>query len=695
MSLDSFPALKDHVLQLASAAAPGSDARTWKLSDPPDETVGDLSLACHGAAKSLGKNPKELAETIAAALAGDEAIAEASALNGFCNLRLAPQVIFAAAAPSLGERAHQYGRGTDTPGAPWLVEYCGPNTNKPLHIGHLRNCILGSSVARIADLYGRDVLHYNIINDRGIHICKSMVAYDRFGEGTTPQSTGEKGDHFVGRFYSLFASKAAEEFDRWTQGPGQEALAEYLKEHQESLATAADLKLRRRFLEERVKEGQKLTFKPKKVKPDRYPELMTKEGLDDAYQSWLTERQALLEETRQKEGVQRFLKVSARTFEAETSEIHAQSRDYLRRWEENDPEIRELWRTMNGWVLEGLNQTYQRLGIGFDHEDFESDTYLLGKDIVDQLLSKDMARRREDGAVVFDMPAKKQGEPPLEKVLLRADGTSVYITQDLGTLTRRLDRHSPDRLVYVVGSEQELHFELLFEVVDRLRPGTKEQCEHLSYGMVELPHGKMKSREGEIIEADEFLNDVRRAAEDQVRSRSPELEDAEVQHRAEVLAMAAVKYHLLKFSKRSTVKFDVESALDMTGKTGPYSLYALARIRSIQRKLEEAADPAKANPALLAPQEASLLLTVARLPEAVEVATQDLEPYHLADAVYKLAKAFNSYYTARDESGGTRFPVVQCEDGELRNTRATVLAMVAQALENGLRVLGIETLEQM
>jgi arginyl-tRNA synthetase len=375
------------------------------------------------------------------------------------------------------------------------------------------------------------------------------------------------------------------------------------------------------------------------------------------------------------------------------------TRDYLRRGEATDPEIRALWRKMNDWVLAGIEQTYRRLGVRFDHVDYESDVYLLGKEIVGKLLAKAVARKNADGAVVFEQPGKAAGEPPSEKVLLRADGTSVYITQDLGSLARRYERHHPDRVVYVVGSEQELHFETLFALVDRFIPGFGRRCVHLSYGMVELPHGKMKSREGEIIEADGFLDTVHEAAEAQVRSRSPELPAEEAARRGEVIGLAAVKYNLLKFSKRSTVKFDVDEALDMNGRTGPYCLYALARIRSILRRVEAGGGKVALDLAVdasrLAPVEAQLLLSVARFPTAVGTAVRDLEPYHVADHVYRLAKEFNSYYTAASPAGKTLYPVLQCDEPATRALRVSLLRLIETALETGLQLLGIATLQEM
>ena len=520
----------------------------------------------------LKQKPDDIAARLAETLAAQDFVAGAEAAKGFCNVRLEPAALLKTVVHESLEDAANFGRADDA-GERWLIEYSGPNTNKPLHIGHLRNTILGAAMSRVVQAYGHEVLRYNIVNDRGIHICKSMVAYQRFGKGETPESSGTKGDQLVGSYYSRFAKEAAAEFEAWAAEHGQRELEELVTRDRDAIAESADRGLRKRFLERFVKDGGKLSFKPKKVKAQHFREKMAgEEGLEDRYQAWRDEHADEVHKAEHDEGVKRYQAASARRFEAEVSELHAAARDTLRRWEEEDPETRELWRTMNSWVLAGIEETYQRLGVGFDHVDYESETYLLGKDVVSSMLEAGIATRREDGAIVYD--AGGDGPP---KVLLRADGTSVYITQDLGSLLRRVERHDPARLVWVVGSEQELHFKLLFELVDRVQPGLGARCTHLSYGMVELPHGKMKSREGEIIEADGFLDDVEAAADAQLAERYPELDEGERRERAGTIGLSAAKYNLLRYSKNSTVKFDVDVAIDPQGRTGPYCLYALAR----------------------------------------------------------------------------------------------------------------------
>jgi arginyl-tRNA synthetase len=700
MATETFRTLERGFLDAAARALGRADAAGLRTADSPSPEVGDLAIGCHALGKEIGGDPQALAQKIAAALAGDARFRDAQADRGYVNVRFERGLLWRAVAGEVAARADGFGGDATAARERWLIEYSGPNTNKPLHIGHLRNTILGFAMANVARLHGHEVTRYNIVNDRGIHICKSMVAYHEFGGGVTPQSSGEKGDHLVGRLYSLFATKAKEEFEGWANGAGKPEIEQLLAAKRGEIAAAADVEARKRFLREQEKAGRALPFKPAKIRPQLYPEKMKAEpALERDFEAWRTGRAAELAELERGEGLKKAQAVVARRFEAEVSQLHAMTRDYLRRWEANDPEVRALWRTMNGWVLAGIEQTYRRLGVRFDHVDYESEVYLLGKEIVGQLLAKGVARKNADGAVVFEQPGKAAGEPPSEKILLRSDGTSVYITQDLGSLARRYERHHPDRIVYVVGSEQELHFETLFALVDRLIPGLGQRCVHLSYGMVELPHGKMKSREGEIIEADGFLDTVHEASEAQVRSRSPELQDQEVARRGEVIALAAVKYNLLKFSKRSTVKFDVDEALDMNGRTGPYCLYALARIRSILRRVEAGGGSVALDLAVdatrLAPVEAQMLLSVARFPAAVSTAVRDLEPYHVADHVYRLAKEFNSYYTAASPAGKTLYPVLQCDDPATRALRVSLLRLIETALETGLRTLGIETLAEM
>lgn len=700
MANDSFRSLERAFLDAAARALGRADATGLKCVDPLTPDVGDVAVGCHGLAKELRSDPQSLALRVVAALADDPRFREARADNGYVNVRFERGALWRAIAGEVAAAGAAFGHVADAAREQWLIEYSGPNTNKPLHIGHLRNTILGFAMANVAARHGHHVTRYNIVNDRGIHICKSMVAYREFGAGVTPESSGEKGDHLVGRLYSLFARKATEEFESWAKGPGAAEIDAFVAAKQGEIAATADLALRKRFLAEQEQAGRTLPFKPAKIKPQLYPEKMKAEpALENDYGQWLAVHSADAAEVRRVEGLKKAQAAVARRFEAEVSKLHAETREFLRLWEAGDPAIRALWRRMNDWVLAGIELTYQRLGVRFDHVDYESDVYLAGKEIVGELLAKGVAKKKADGAIVFEQPGKAAGEPPSEKVLLRADGTSVYITQDLGSLARRYRRHAPDRVVYVVGSEQELHFETLFALVDQFIPGLGARCVHLSYGMVELPHGKMKSREGEIIEADGFLDTVHEAATAQVRSRAPELADAEVTRRGEVIGLAAVKYNLLKFSKRSTVKFDVEEALDMNGRTGPYCLYALARIRSILRRVEAAGGATRlaldVDATRLAPAEAQLLLSVARFPAAIAIAVRDLEPYHVADFVYRLAKDFNSYYTATTPDGKVRYPVLQCDDPATRALRVSLLRLIETALESSLEVLGIATLQEM
>lgn len=704
MSIENFRMLELEFLNTAARALGRNDPAGLKTSDAQNADVGDLAIGFHSLAKELKSDPQLLAVKVASALAGDGSYVAVKAENGYCNVRFARPLLFAAVAGEVAREGAAFGRDPALKPEKWLVEYSGPNTNKPLHIGHLRNTILGFAMSNVVRAHGHELTRYNIVNDRGIHICKSMVAWSRFAPGSSPESTGEKGDHLVGRLYSLFAKKATEEFEQWAAGLGATEIDAYRATNRASIEAGADLTLRKRFLQEQEKAGRKLDWKPAKMKPQQYPEKMAADAaLESDYAVWLATHGEDVTQARRGEGLKRAQAAVARRFEAEVSQLHAETRDYLRRWEANDPEIRALWRRMNDWVLAGIEKTYQRLGVAFDFVDYESEVYLQGKEIVGELLAKGHARKNSDGAVIFELPGKTPADPPQEKVLLRSDGTSVYITQDLGSLMRRYQRHAFDEVVYVVGSEQELHFEQLFAVIERVVPGLGARCHHLSYGMVELPHGKMKSREGEIIEADGFLDTVEEAAAAQVRSRNAELPAEEIARRGGRIGLAAVKFHLLKFSKRSTVKFDVDEALDMNGRTGPYCLYALARLRSILRKAEatgsaarlDGAGNAAVDASRLTPAEAGIVLTIAKLPTAIAASVRDLDPYHVADYVYRLAKELNSWYTAVDAEGKTLHPVVNCQDPATRALRLSLLRLVEASLERGLTLLGIATLHEM
>jgi arginyl-tRNA synthetase len=489
-----------------------------------------------------------------------------------------------------------FGKGAPT-GRTVMVEYSSPNTNKPLHLGHIRNNLLGYSVAEILKECGNKVLKVNLVNDRGIHICKSMLAWQKFGGGETPASSGMKGDHLVGKYYV--------EFDK-----------HYKAEVKELMAT----------------------------------------GLSE-------------EEAKRK------------------APMIVEAQEMLRRWEARDPEVYGLWERMNGWVYDGFDVTYKRLGVDFDKIYYESQTYLLGKSLVEEGLAKGVFYRRPDGSVWIDLTADGLDE----KLLLRADGTSVYMTQDLGTAYRRFEEENLDALIYVVGNEQNYHFQVLKLVLSKLGYSWSDAIYHLSYGMVELPEGKMKSREGTVVDADDLIEGM----VEEARTMSQELgkldgvTETEASEIANMVGLGALKYFILKVDPRKTMLFDPRESIDFNGNTGPFIQYTHARIRSVLRKASEAGIDYSGSPAPEAylPEEIELIKTLAEYPSVVATAGETFSPAVIAAYTYDLAKMYNSYY--HDHS------IMREQDATTRAFRLALSAQVASVIRRSMHLLGIDVPERM
>ncbi len=568
------------------------------LAPPTREGTGDdLAVACHRYARFLRKAPPAIAEDLAAVAADHPLVASAQGVNGFLNLRFDWTEV---ARRTLGWAAADdgaLGRGDALAGEKVVVEYSSPNTNKPLHVGHLRNNMLGAALSNILRAAGANVHRVNLINDRGIHICKSMLAYQRFGGGATPESMGLKGDHLVGHFYV--------EFDK-------------------------------AFAAEREAAG-----------------IPTEEA--DAY------------------------------FNGD-SELGGAARAMLLGWEAGDPEVRALWTQMNGWCEAGLFETYERMGVGFEQIQHESETYLLGKDLVGEGFERGVFRHADNGAVVYDLTRLGlEGE----KAVLRADGTAMYVTQDLGTAVSRFDELGFDRMVYVVGNEQDRHFQVLFGILAELRPALEGKLHHLSYGMVELPDGKMKSREGTVVDADDLMDELRDKATEEGRRRWPELAEAELLERSEAVAQAGLKFFLLKYAPRTNFVFDKEESIKPEGETGPYCQYAYARAGSILRKLDElGAEAAAPDYSALGEQARAVLTAMMRFPGEVEAAAREHKPTFVAKATYELAKTFASFYNHPDCNVLNAEPPV-------RAARAELVTAARRVLKAGLELMGITALEEM
>ena len=477
-----------------------------------------------------------------------------------------------------------------------MIEYSSPNTNKPLHLGHIRNNLLGYSVATILKANGHNVIKVNLVNDRGIHICKSMLAWQLYGGGETPASSGMKGDHLVGKYYV--------EFDKHYKAEIKELVAQGLSEEE-----------------------------AKKKAP-----------------------------------------------------IMLAAQEMLRKWEAKDEEVYSLWQTMNGWVYEGFDVTYKALGVDFDKVYYESETYLLGKSLVEEGLAKGVFFRKEDNSVWIDLEADGLDQ----KLLLRGDGTSVYMTQDLGTALSRFEQNSLDDMIYVVGNEQNYHFQVLKLVLKKLGYEWSDNIFHLSYGMVELPEGKMKSREGTVVDADDLIADMIGTA----REMSDELgkldgcSEEEAAAICEMVGLGALKYFILKVDPKKTMLFDPRESIDFNGNTGPFIQYTHARIRSILRKAEEAGiDASTYVNAELLPEEVELVKALAEYPAVVRTAGEQFAPSVIAAYAYDLAKQFNGYY--HDHS------ILKEENEAVRSLRLKLASEVARVIRSAMSLLGINVPERM
>ncbi|KXB71214.1 arginine--tRNA ligase [Porphyromonas somerae] len=561
------------------------------------EFEGQWTLVAFPLLKISRKNPEATAQEIGAYLQEHCSLVEGiQIVKGFLNLSIAPAAWVEDFNAIRSDKT--FGHKQAAADAPFvMVEYSSPNTNKPLHLGHVRNNLLGYSIARILEASGNRVFKTNIVNDRGIHICKSMLAWQRWGNGATPESTGKKGDHLIGDFYVLF---------------------------------------------------------------------------DKHYKAELT---ALMNEGKTKE-------------EAEAaSPLMAEARAMLRRWEDGDEEIRSLWSMMNSWVYAGFDETYKRMGVSFDEIYYESETYLLGKEEVLRGLKEGKFVQDPDGSVWADFT----DEGLDRKILLRSDGTSVYITQDIGTAKMRFDKHPIDKMVYVVGNEQEYHFKVLSLLLDRLGYAFGKGLVHFSYGMVELPDGKMKSREGTVVDADDLMDEMvataRAIAEEQGKGKDmPAEEAAEVARR---VGLGSLKYFILKVDPRKNMTFNPKESIDFNGNTGSFIQYTYARIRSLLRKAEELgiALPATFAGLTISTKEQELIAKVAEYADVVEEAARTYSPAVIANYVYDLVKEYNQFYH--------EFSILKEENEELRAFRLALSEVVARTIASGFSLLGIEMPERM
>ena len=563
------------------------------------EFEGDYTLVLFPLLKHIKANPQEIGEKLGDYLSshalweGQPIVSGYNVVKGFLNLSICENYFLHFLHQIAPEK--DYGKKPITKDSPAvIVEYSSPNTNKPLHLGHIRNNLLGFSMAKIIEATGKKVYKTQIINDRGIHICKSMIAWQLFGKGETPESTREKGDKLVGKYYVLF---------------------------------------------------------------------------DKAYKEEIA---GLISEGKTKEEAER------------EAPIFLKAQEMLRLWEQGDPETLALWRQMNQWVYDGFEVTYHNLGVSFDRNYYESETYLLGKDIVQRGLDKGVFYRKEDGSVWIDLTCEGLDE----KLVLRSDGTSVYITQDLGTATKRIEEDFPkvEGMIYTVGNEQDYHFKVLFLILQKLGYTWAKNLYHLSYGMVELPNGKMKSREGTVVDADDLMEEMVQVAEElsQELGKLEGYSDQQKEQLYRVIGLGALKYYILKVDPKKKIAFNPQESIDFQGNTGPFIQYTYARIQSILRRAENCELPKSVS---LHPKEKELIKLLSLFPEVVQNAADTYSPALIANYVYDLVKEFNSFYQ--------NVSILGEEDTDKRSLRVHLSRKVGEVIAIGFDLLGIEVPERM
>ena len=550
---------------------------------------GDFTIVIFPLVKQLKKSPNVLGEELGEELLKlVDFVEKYNVVKGFLNISVRSTLffeIFKATQENFGK--------IEPKNKKVMVEYSSPNTNKPLHLGHIRNILLGYSVSQILQEAGYEVVKTQIVNDRGIHICKSMLAWEKFGNGETPATSGLKGDKLVGNYYVKFDQEYKKEIETLKQ----EGISEEEAKKQASL-----------FL-----EAQKM----------------------------------------------------------------------LLDWEKEDPKVRRLWEMMNQWVYAGFAETYKRLGVDFDQIQYESDTYLLGKNLIQEGVAKGVFYQKEDGSVWCDLT----DEGLDEKLLLRGDGTSVYMTQDLGTAVGRFEDNDIQKLIYTVGNEQDYHFQVLFKILKKLGYQWADQLYHLSYGMVELPNGKMKSREGTVVDADDLMQEMYLTAKEKAQElgKLENLTDEEKEKSYEIVGMGALKYFMLKVDPKKKMLFNPAESIDFNGNTGPFIQYTYARIRS----LLERADFQNPDLVEVVPNasEKELISRLSEMKNVVEKASETLSPAHLANYIYDLVKAYNSFYQNN--------PILNQEDETVKNFRLHLSSLTSNTINKGLGLLGIGVVDRM
>jgi len=591
------------------------ETKSLTLTSTRKEFKGDYTLLVFPLARYFGKNPAEVGQLIGEELKTNSVIVnDYNIIKGFLNLSFSPEY-WAKTLKEINE-VENFGKG-DSKDKKVMVEFSSPNTNKPLHLGHIRNILLGWSVSKIMDAAGYEVITTQVVNDRGIAICKSMLAWEKWGDGITPHNSGQKGDFLVGDFYVKFNTEFSKEYAEW----------------------------------QKTEEANKVFSDQEK-----YPEK------------------------------DKFFAEYKNDYFNKYSKLGSEARKMLLKWEDKDPDTMKLWRDMNDWVLTGFDETYKKLGVKFTKSYFESETYILGRAIVEEGLKKNIFYKEKDGSIWVDLTDVNMDK----KIVLRSDGTSLYITQDIGTAELRFKDFNTEKMIYVVGDEQEYHFKVLFEIMKRLGKPYADGMYHLSYGMVELPTGKMKSREGKVVDADDLIHQMSLEAKANAEEKGV-IDDSDEEERNEIyrkIGMAALKFFILKVNPKKLMIFNPEESVDLQGQTGPYIQNAYVRVKSILRKAEGTYDLNAINEyESLNSHEKSLITTLSNYPNIIQLAAEEYEPSAIANYVYDLAKKYHKYYSD--------VRILGTEDNSARNFRIALSNSVAKVLKSGMDLLGIEMPEKM
>lgn len=661
--MSTYPELGAYLMQIKESVAtaimhkfPDSvvQAVDIALEKPPNLELGEFAYPCFNLAKKLRKNPAQVATAVAENFATTPLIRHVQAAGPYLNIQVNAGIFFATVCSDVLRAGPDFGRVADGKGRRVMVEYSSPNTNKPLHIGHVRNNLIGMALANLLDFCGYEVIKANLVNDRGVHICKSMLAYQKWGNQVTPESAGVKGDHLVGQFYVQFENA--------------------LKKEREAYAASKDIDLK-------------------------------KFGKD--HEKALREQIKACKDTAAKQKMQQELRQlgdDGEKFEQDfiaQSQLYSEAMDMLRRWEQNDSDVRALWRKMNGWVLDGFKQTYDKLGCKFDKFYFESDTYMLGREQVEEGVRKGVFYRQPDGSVWVSADKLREASPSWfegvqlkDKLLLRADGTSVYMTQDIGTAILKFKDFALTDSLYVVADEQILHFKNLFSALKLLGFGWADNCHHIYYGMVTLPHGmgKIKSREGTAVDADDLIAEMMERAKEKMQAElrvpAEKLDDTALS-----IALAALKVFVLQVSMDKNIQFDPTQTIEFTGDTGPAIQYSHARICSMLRKAldEHQVDVDKLDAVdyglLTAPEELAVARQLCEFPDAVANAGRNYNPSLIANYLLSLTKNYARMYTLH--------PVLKAETAPLRDARLKLAQAAAQVMRIGMALLGVTAPESM